>query len=313
MKKHVFVVALLGAMMAQVSPVNAAPASGVMLAPDKLPANARTALALDIEAAKRQSPKAFQALSVVRNDLPRLDANKRGRFAPIPAILKSMGKDALLPMLEELAFRGQPKGELTDSAWIAWRAGVIEAVGMLRDARAESVLVTILDGSETEFHVVRAAAAALGRIGTDTAAQKLVTMSKLEGAKRKAVLAGMGECRRKAVAVALADVAIATPDAATAKIIAHSLGDVGSAWAWKTSIIASSGEEAPVRAIAAKALVAVFVAHDGDARKTASNALMVVDDPSTPALIDAAKKGASRDLAAALDALAARFARNPTR
>jgi len=313
MKKLFFVMTLFGAMMMYVSPVGADPTGGVMLASDKLPAHARMRLAVEIDSARREHPKAFHALRAVRNDLPALDANKRGRFAPIPAILKSMGKDALLPMLEELAFRGQPKGNLADSAWIAWRAGVIEAVGMLRDTRAEIVLVAILDGPETEFHVVRAAAAALGRIGTDTAAQKLVMMSKVQGAKQKAVLAGMGECRRKSIALALSEAANSAPDGATARIIAHSLGDVGSAWAWKTSVIASSGEEAPVRAIAAKALVAVFVAYGGDVRKTASNAIMVVDDPSTPALVEAAKKGASSELVIVLDALAKRFAKNPTR
>jgi hypothetical protein len=300
-------------MLTSVSQASAAAPAGVMIAPDKLPEKARVALVVEIEAAKRERPKVFQALASVRADLPALDAHKRGRFAPVTSILKSMGKDALLPMLEELAFRGQPQGDLTDSAWIAWRAGMIDAVGMLRDPRAESVLVAILDGPETEFHIVRAASAALGRLGSDTAAQKLITMAKVTGAKQRAVLAGMGECRRQSIALALSEAAMATPDAATAKVITHSLGDVGSAWAWKTSIVAASGEEAPVRAIAAKALVGVFVAHDGDVRKTASNALMVVDDPSTPALIAAAKKGASPELAAALDALAQRFAKNPTR
>jgi HEAT repeat protein len=313
MKKHFFVMALLGAMLTSMPQVNAAAPAGVMIAPDKLPEKARVALAVEIEAAKREHPKAFQALAIVRADLPELDAHKRGRFAPITSIFKSMGKDALLPMLEELAFRGHPKGDLTDSAWIAWRAGIIDALGMLRDPRAESVLVAILDGPGTEFHVVRAAAAALGRLGSDTAAQKLVTMANVTGAKQMAVLAGMGECRRQSIALALSAAAIATKDAATAKVIAHSLGDVGSAWAWKTSIVAASGEESPVRAIAAKALLGVFVAHDDDVRKTASNALMVVDDPSTPALIEAARKGASPELTAALDTLAQRFVKNPTR
>jgi hypothetical protein len=77
--------------------------------------------------------------------------------------------------------------------------------------------------------------------------------------------------------------------------------------------VSASGERKAVQAIAAKALVEAFVAYGGKVRKTASNALMVVDDPSTPALAQAAKQGASAEVRAALDELVQRFANNPTR
>jgi len=78
-------------------------------------------------------------------------------------------------------------------------------------------------------------------------------------------------------------------------------------------VVAVSGEEAATRAVAAKALVGAFVSYSGELRQHASNALMVVDDPSTPALVAAAKKSATGALAADLDKLATRFAKNPTR
>ncbi len=311
MNKQILVMAFVGALAISSYPTKASAASGIVTSAERLPEKARAALSIEIETAKRERPRSFQAVGQLRQDLPMLDTQKRGRFAAIAPMLKPLGKEALLPMLEELAFRGKPQGTLTDSAWIAWRAGVIEAVGMLRDPRAEPVLVAILDGAETEYHVVHAAAAALGRLGTDAAVSKLVAMAKVAGVKQKAVFAGMGECRRTSIATALSSAAALATDAELARVIAHSLGDVGSAWAWQTPVIAASGEEAPTRAIAAKALVDMFIVHEDSVRKMVSNALLVVDDSSTPGLIEAAKKGASPELAAKLDALTQRFARNP--
>jgi hypothetical protein len=121
----------------------------------------------------------------------------------------------------------------------------------------------------------------------------------------------MGECRRSRVTTALAERLRTTSDEATARIAARSLGRAGNAWAWRT--LGDRSEEARIRETAAKALVDAFVRHDGEARTAASNALMVVDAPQTPALIDEAKKTAGPKTIKALDALATRFARNPAR
>jgi HEAT repeat protein len=215
-------------------------------------------------------------------------------------------------MLEHVAITAPPRGDLTDTAWSAWRVGLLEAIGTLRDPRSAAVLTAILDSAETDPMIVKAAAEALGKLGTDTAVQKLLAMSK-SGPKSRAVLAGMGHCRRAAIADALAKVIATKPDADTARVVLKSLGDVGSAAAWATTIVQVSGEEAATRAAAAKALVGAFVAYEGDLRKLAQAAILVVDDPSTPNLIASAKQGASPSLAAALDKLAAKLADNPTR
>ncbi len=291
----------------------AARADGVVIGPADLPAAERARLTAEIARARAASPAAFDAVARTRAELADIDAQKRGRIAPIGAMLKAIGPEALYALLEQIAIDAAPRGGLPDSAWTAWRAGLIEAAGMLRDPAAEPVLVAVLDSRETEPLVVRAAAEALGRIGTDQGAAKLVAMAKTAGPKRGAVLAGMGGCRRAACAEALAAAIGAHPGDDVAKAIVRALGDAGSARAWKTPIVAKSGEEAKTRAEAAEALVGAFVAYDGQVRRTASNALMVVDHPSTPALIQAKKKGASPEVAAALDELAKRFARNPTR
>lgn len=288
-------------------------ADGVLLGPGGLAPSERAALVADIQKARSATPAAFAAVADLRARLGELDAAKRGRFAPIGPMLKRIGPDGLLPMLEHVAIDSPPRKGLTDTAWSAWRVGLLEAIGTLRDARSAPVLVAVLDGPETDFGVVRAAAAALGKLGTDAAAAKLVAMAKTAGPKQKAVLAGMGHCRRTVVAQVLAAAIAARPDEGTAEDVVRSLGDVGSAWAWDTPVVSASGERKAVQAIAAKALVEAFVAYGGKVRKTASNALMVVDDPSTPALAQAAKQGASAEVRAALDELVQRFANNPTR
>jgi HEAT repeat protein len=290
----------------------ASAAEGVVIHPSLIPAGARATLLADIESAKTAHPSAFVAVAEVRKQLPELDAKKRGRAAPVTPMLKSIGAPGLFPMLAELAVEASARGDLTDSAWSAWRVGLLEAVGSIRDPRSEAVLTAILESPEADFAVVKAAAEALGKVGTDRAAAKLVAMSKAAGPKQKAILAGMGECRRTKTTEALAKALAARPDEETAKLVIRSLGNAGSAWAWKTPAIAVSGEEAAVRKLAAQALVDAFVAYEGEARKGASSAILVVADPSTPGLIEAAKKQKPA-LTSELDALAARFTKSPIR
>jgi hypothetical protein len=123
----------------------------------------------------------------------------------------------------------------------------------------------------------------------------------------------MGDCRRLVVAEALAAALAAHPDAETAILVARSLGDVGSAWAWKTPIIAASGEEAAVRAAAAQALVASYLRYEGEARVAITKAVLMVDHPSTPSLVENTKRGARPGDQAALDVLLERFKNSPLR
>lgn len=284
---------------------------GAVIAPDKLAIAERSTLAQAIAAERVAKPAAFETLVRLRDDLPALDANKRGRAVPVSAILKGMGSDALFPMLNEIAFDTRGRDGLSDSAWKAWRVGLVEAVGFLRDGRSAPVLTAILDGAETDYDLVRAAAGAYGKLGTDAAAQKLVMMARQKDAKQLAVLAGMGHCRRSLAATELAAMLLAQPNEQMAKVIAHSLGDIGSAWAWKTPIVRASGEENAVRTAAAKALVASYLRYDGEVRSTIGKAVLMVDHADTLSLIDAQKRSVRPDQQVILDELAARFKKSP--
>ena len=189
-------------------------------------------------------------------------------------------------------------------------------MGIVRDARAVPVLARVAL-RDRDVDTTRASADALGRIGTDEAFGALVAALESAdaagaagGERVHALLAGVGSSRRIDGTTLLAKRLDAHPDAATAKAVAKALGTAGNAWAWKT--LSSRTDEATVRELAARALVKAYVAYGGEARSAASNALMVVDDGHTAALITEARRTASADQAAALDELAARFAANPT-
>jgi HEAT repeat protein len=266
--------------------VASAHADGIAVKTAHLKAKDRTSLKAEIAKQKRANPKAFQQLQ----DAPKLAED---------------------PMLEMLAFDGPVRGKMSNGAWKVLKVGLIEAVGLIRDKRARPVLNTILD-RETDFDLERAAAEALARIGDDASAKKLVKLALTQGPKQAPALSALGECRRTLAARALASLAT-VPDDAVALVVIKSLGTVGNAWAWGTPVIAASGEKDQVRSTAAKALIKAFVTHKDYVRHKAGTALLIVADPSTPGLIQAAKKNASADLAADLDALQKRWAESPVR
>jgi hypothetical protein len=278
----------------------------------QLDAAQRSVLVAKISQAKAQQPGAFAAIAKAPAMAIDLDRNKRGRFAPLGRHFRQLGKSALMPMLEMLAVSGPRRAELTDGAWLALRVGLIEGVGAQRAPIAQPVLNAILDG-ETDYWVVRAAAEAIGRYGDDASAKKLVALAKTAGPKQNAVLSAIGDCRRRVVAETLSNMLRAPASDAQARLVIDALGDVGNSWAWKTPNVAKYGEESAVRAAAAKALVAAFVKYDGQLRQQAQKAILLVDDPSTPALVAAAKASASPAARAALEKLATKLDQNPLR
>jgi len=218
--------------------------------------------------------------------------------------------------LSELAVEGG-RGSLTDTAWLAWRLNLLEAVGGLRDPRATSVLEAIVASPEQDFLLVRAAATALGKLNHDAAAMKLIAASRLGApGRRLAVLAGMGHCRRTPVARRLAEALRAVRgrpgEERAVKHLARALGDVGNAWAWQTPEVQASGDESAVRGVAAEALVEAYRDTENVAsRRLLTKAILVVDDPTTRGRIAAAREGANASQRAALDELERRVDRNP--
>lgn len=307
--KHLLSVAAAGFVM--MSLAGSARADGIVLGTKNLKSKDRSALKSEISKRRASNPTIFAKVAQAPQMAIEMDEMKRGRAASITLALSGLGKEALFPMLEMLAVDGPPRGKMGDSAWTTLRVGLIEAVGLIRDPRAKPVLNAILD-RETDFELVRASAEALGRIGDDASAKKLVRLASVSSVKQAPVLMALGECRRTVAAQALAKL-VNTKDEGQLRVVLKSLGTVGNAWAWQTPDISKTGEGDQVRAIAAKAAMQAFVANTGYIQSRAQTALLIINDPSTPSLIAQAKQGASPELLAALDELATRVANNPAK
>lgn len=291
-----------------------ASAAGVALNANDLPAKARAELAQEIARAKTDVPELVRQVRDVAAHARELDEASRLPGAPLTMPFKALGPRAFGPMIELLAFDAQAARDLPGTSATALRLGLVEAIGMIRDARAIPVFALLLERS-TDYDTMRASAEGLARVGTDDAVAILASAAqKARGTEReRAILAGMHDCRREAAAKLLAARLDATDiDDATARIVARSLGGVGNAWAWKT--LPSQAEQSATRAVAARALVRAYVRFGStEVREAAAKALLVVDDPSTTALVGDAKRSAKGDLLVALDALEKRLAKNPTR
>ena len=286
---------------------------------------ARSALTSDVARARTETPELFRQVADVAKKANELDGASRLPGAPLTMHFKPLGPRALLPMLDMLAFGTNVPSDLTSTAKSALRVGLVEAVGIVRDARAVPVLAKLALKESSDAELTRAAADALGRIATDDAIVALTTALtaaetspavESRGERYHALLMGLGASRRPDAVGLLAKKLDAKPSEATAQAIAKSLGVAGNAWAWKT--FADRTHEANVRSSAARSLVRIYVAYAGDARSAAAKALLVVDSADTPALIADARKAAAasssaQDVQRALDDLSVRLSKNPTR
>lgn len=309
---------ILGLSVALVMLPSAAFADGLLVGADDLTPDAWTSLNAQIAQARAETPAAFEAFDQIRSDLRTIDAAKRGPYAPMTRMLKALGPNGLMPMLEAIAVRAEPVDQLPESAQVAFEVGLLEASGALGDARARPVLRAVLDSSKvTEFLRVRAAAQGLGGVCDAPSAAALVRLATSDSVKRNPVLTGMGWCRRPEIADTLATAVTAGYDARTTRNIIRSLSDVGNSWVWQ-ALARSGGSDVDrlgmaVRASAARGLLNAYVNLDGSLRRDAEKAILVVDSPDTPTLIEAAMTVAPPTARAALAHLKGRFATNPVR
>ncbi len=288
-----------------------ASAAGLVLDSAKVPGAVE--LQAQIAAARAENASMFATVAAMKSGADSLFAKRRGGVvAPMGRTFKQLGPQALLPMLEVLAF-DVGEAPATEGGRLSLAVGLLEAVGALQDARSAPVLEAILGATSLSPVVTRAAADAYGFLQTDAAAARLVVLSMGQGAHARAVREGMGSCRRTVVAKTLGDALAAATDVREQVELSRALGDVGNAWAWQTPGVLARREEGDVKLTAAKALVASFLARTGDARQAASNALMVVNAPQTPELIAAALARANEAQRMALVELQARFESNPVR
>lgn len=278
---------------------------------------AKADLQKDIAEARGRVPQVFRAVEDIVLHAEDLDAKARVRGIPFTPRLKALGSSALFPMLEIVTTgKGIPQG-LSPSARSALMVGLFEAIGSVRDERAVPILEKELDRA-TDERLVRATSTALARIGSDAAVAFLERAAKAARARgdagvarERAILEGLHDCRREAAARLLVARLDGGADDATARILVRSLGGVANAWAWHA--LPASAESGPTRALATEALLRAFVARPGEVREAAAKALLVVDDPSLPALLARARASASADTARALDELDVRVRENPAR
>ena len=294
-----------------------ASAAGLVLDSSELAAKSRSSLKADIEKARIETPELFRQVYDVAKRAGELDAGSRrpGRAAHDAlqgARAARSDADAGAPRV-----RGpRPRGSHADRASRAARRSPRgrghhpRCAGRARSSRASPFATAT--STRRAHRPTRSGASAPTRPSarSSTALESADAAGAAGGERVHALLAGVGSSRRIDGTTLLAKRLDAHPDAATAKALAKALGTAGNAWAWKT--LSSRTDEATVRELAARALVKAYVAYGGEARTAASNALMVVDDAHTAALVTEARRTASADQAAALDELAARFAANPT-
>jgi len=235
--------------------------------------------------AKKAQPAAFEQVAKIQRDLTVIDAKKRGRFAPLTTLLNSV-PEATWALVEAIVSTGAVAPEAPRSAVIAWQTGLLESLGDRRVLATEPVLMAALEAA-TEPEVIRSAADGLGRLGTDGAATALIAAaSKREGAAREAVFAGMGSCRRTAVAGFLArQLALASTDSERLALV-KGLSRVGNEWALETSGGTPAKNEIPaIRQLAASALVKLYAESQGHLRQAASDAVLVINAPETKVLL----------------------------
>lgn len=312
-------------------------ANGAAIDPGRLPEASRKALQKQIQDYRKTHSVAFDAVAGVRGCS---EAGYRDARVAKPLCgreLRALGRDVLLPLIEALAFqapvpgagkpgpysvpaRGVPSTAVQLAEKEAFVSGLIEAIGVIRDARSLPVLRAVLELPGTPVARQSLAAEAIGRLNSVVALQILVPHTKAGGPLQTAAIDGLGHCKRVDSAQHLAAMLGKQPDAATAATLAKALGSVASSWAWQAmarqdaaNSAATTATGLQVRTVAAQALVRAFAAYDGAVREAAGEALQMAEHPDTVALLAQARRNAPAAAVAAIDAYSLEFARRHSR
>lgn len=272
----------------------------------RLAPEAQKALRDMVAAARASDPGAFEDVRALVARTPDLDKKARGGKAPVALVLAKMGSRAVMP-LAELAALDAP-ASIPRDALAAARLDIVEALGILRDARVAPVLYAWLD--QADAGAVAIAAEAVARLDSDEAASHLLAaLGRSKGEHTLGILSGMGMCHRASIAKALSERLASAPDEATARAAVKSLRRVASPWAWQT--LARRDDESVVRDVASEALVAAFVRYEGETRDAAEKAMFVVDDGRVTKFVQSARARVPAEKQLALDGLAKKLATKP--
>jgi HEAT repeat protein len=186
----------------------------------------------------------------------------------------------LWPLLEALALRAPPESGPREAERQALAAGMLDALGVLRDPRAAPVLRSAFDHGRSAA-VVRAAARALGRLCDDTSLELLRRRAAGAGPHTLAAVGGLGPCRRLESAAELVAVLDTAADPAVAEAAAEALGVVGSSWAWRALGPGRVADANAVRQLCARALLSALRRPEARVQRTAARSLGMVEHPDT--------------------------------
>lgn len=273
----------------------AAPAAAApLLGEGALAPSAQRSLAASIRAERAAHPERFTRVHGLVGVQGRFYRTTRSQRPEVTQELRALGPDALLPMLDALAFSEYPRA-LSPDERDALELGLLDAVGALRDRRAEPVLRAAFERL-TNPESIRAAARALGTLAGDGEVAALTAAARRPSARQAAALEGLGASRRADAARVLVEVLDATSDAAALEGAARGLAAVGSTWAQ-----AADQHAVALPPNTADALVRAFVRAPA-ARSELQVALAATASSDTLAALARARAGADAETARRLAA-----------
>jgi hypothetical protein len=293
-----------GALVALFGITSEARADGLATAPGRIAPTSRTSLSQEIAAFKAAQPAVRAKVRDVQGVKAEVYGKRQNPRPESSRELRALGKDALLPMLEALAFEASQTG-LASKEREALKLGMISAVGHLKDSRSVPVLAAILEDQSMSNDDAFAAASALGMV-CDAAAAKVLDAQAQSGSKvRTAALAGLGECRKLESSKTLAAALRGATDDTTRNAAIRALGTLGSSWAW--AAMARTDKSAAqtgvkVRNEASDALIETYLSTP-TVRSEAKLAILTVEAPTALERIRSAKKGQNAETVSGLEAI----------
>lgn len=307
-----FVKWVFGSLVALGTVVVARPsfAEGAVLTPGALEPAERSNLEAQIAAARARRPATFRAVRAVDTFRGRALTQARHNQPTAARAFMRLGRDALLPMLEMIAWSADLRG-LDEAQKRAVGDGLLQAVAVARDPRAAPVLGAVFSKSQ-DPRFVATAAAGLGMLCRPEDRALLLSHADAGSSRRAAALAGMGHCRSVDVVEKLAT-ALAEPlDDETAQVTARALGYVGSTWALASAKLDAKQADV-IRKKAATALVLAFSRASAPARPAIARALLMVEHPSALPPLREAERAGSPSVRTEASALRARLEKNLAR
>ncbi len=276
-------------------------ADGLAVKPAALKASVKSSLEADIASAKVSKKAVRDLVRNVQGVRPEVYKQAQNPVPEASRELSRLGDDALMPMLESLAFDASQR-ELAVNEREALTVGMLFAVGKIRDAKASPVLRAVFESQASSTAVAMEAAVALGKLCGDAERDALKAQLAVGKPLRQAAVAGLAECRNAESVTLLAPIAKDTSSEIRIQAV-RSLGTVGASWAWRALGEAKQAEALTVRNAAAAALLDAFIAN-ADARTEAKRAMLRTESTTLLGKVQAAKAAATdADVASALGAL----------